>query len=287
MSVSLDIYTPPAGTLRGAAQVFKFPGGEVHLNNIAEGNPDGAVYVAVVRGAGLEDLMAAALWSDVAAQRGWRFVLMLPYLPAARADRGEPDGAYTYSSFIQSMLNPFSDQVITIDPHSEIMPGYFGDTMTALPSIPLIRRAMESTGDQYDAVIAPDAGAAGRAKAAAEALGIDFYQCEKHRDFATGKLLEYKAPAIPKTGRYLVVDDICDGGRTFLALHEAINVPWPQVGLWVTHGIFSGDHAPHLGDFFNRIYTTDSHPGYNRVGCASTIIPTYTYMFDAMNKDYA
>ncbi|MBB3752485.1 ribose-phosphate pyrophosphokinase [Mycolicibacterium sp. BK634] len=285
MSVDLSLYTPTAGTIRQVANVFKFPGGEVHLNDLKLGEvSDDAIFIALVRGSSLDDLMAAALWSDVAADNACRFALMLPYLPAARADRGSPEGAYVYSKFINSMLNPSCDQIITVDAHSWVMPKYFGEAIDDLSAVPLIKRALTSTCEQYDAVIAPDAGAEHRAKMAATALGLDFYQCEKHRDFDTGKLLKYRAPEMPKAGRYLVVDDICDGGGTFMLLANSLNLPREQLGLWVTHGIFSGA-ANDLRARYDRIYTTDSHPGHSRVGCATTTIPTYVYMFQAMKKD--
>jgi ribose-phosphate pyrophosphokinase len=117
-------------------------------------------------------------------------------------------------------------------------------------------------------------------------LGVDLYIADKKRDFDTGKILgiEMTEP-LPKTGRYLVVDDICDGGGTFMGLANAIDLPKDQLGLWVTHGIFSGN-AHLLRDHYRNIYTTDSHPGNNRVGVATMVVPTRSYMFQNLQKEF-
>ena len=70
---------------------------------------------------------------------------------------------------------------------------------------------------------------------------------------------------VPEAKRYLIADDLCDGGRSFLELskiyHAQANGTGP-LDLWVTHGIFSKG----LGDLnkaFNRIGCTDSFPPYH------------------------
>lgn len=55
----------------------------------------------------------------------------------------------------------------------------------------------------------------------------------------------------------LIVDDICDGGATFLKI--AKELPNTNLYLYVTHGIFSkglGD----LSRYFIKIFSTDSFP---------------------------
>lgn len=263
------------GIRRNVAEPFQFPGGEWHLKDIAE-LPVGTTWIADVRGASSDDLVIAGLLADVAHQRQSPFVLMLPYLPAARSDRGLPAGAYVYSRFVNSVN---AQQVIGIDAHSPVIARCMWN-LTELDPTPLVERAFEhiNHGGRYDAVIAPDKGAAGRAKKVADALGVDYIECEKHRDFDTGRILSLKInETLPKSGTYLVVDDICDGGGTFKMLAVETGLDHQQLGLWVTHGIFSGE-ANFLRRFYRHIYTTDSHPGARRVGCATVITPVETYM---------
>ncbi|UVF61248.1 phosphoribosyl pyrophosphate transferase [Mycobacterium phage DuncansLeg] len=279
MAVYLRVYKPEVGTSRDAAQKFKFPGGEVHLKNVIPEMSGLSYYVADVRGADLDDLMAAGLWADIAHDREMPFVLFLPYLPAARADRGEPGGKYMYAKFVNTFG---ADQVITIDQHSQLGYNWY-DELNDLPLLPLLDRALESQGHwRYDGIIAPDKGAVERANAVAQHYGLDLYVGNKYRDFETGRILKYEID-VPKSGQYLVVDDICDGGWTFTELARASDLFQSQLSLWVTHGIFSGN-AHELRKYYRRIYTTDSHPGHNRVGVATTIVPTFTYMHEAMVK---
>lgn len=270
------------GLVREVAEPFRFPGGEWHLKNINPDIPVGATWIADVRGASMDDLAIAGLLADVAQGRLSPFVLMLPYLPAARSDRGRPEGAYVYSRFAQAM-NP--QQVIGIDAHSLVIRRHYRN-LTVLDPTPLVERAFEHIGHggRYDAVIAPDKGAADRAKKVADTLGVDYIECEKHRDFETGRILSLKIrETLAKSGTYLVVDDICDGGGTFKMLAIETDLDLQQLGLWVTHGIFSGE-ANYLRRFYRHIYTTDSHPGARRVGCATVITPVETYMLQNLKQ---
>lgn len=280
MTVQLKAWIPGRGSVINAAKVFKFPGGELHLKDIKElwgpNYPD-TIWIADVRGADVEDLVVAGLLADVARDHGQKFVLMLPYLPAARADRGVPEGAAIYGAFINSV---YADEVIVIDPHSPVMPDYI-DNVHVLDGVELVERAVHGLG--FNGVIAPDAGAKTRAARIAEQLHVDLYQAEKKRDFDTGKLLSYKmADSLPASGKYLVVDDICDGGGTFKMLANETGLDASQLSLWVTHGIFSGQ-ADGLKNYYRNIYTTDSHPGSARLGVATSIVPVYIYMLNRMD----
>lgn len=280
MTVQLKAWIPGKGSVINAAKVFKFPGGELHLKDIKELWGDGykdTIWIADVRGADPEDLVAAALMADVARWHNQRFVLMLPYLPAARADRGVPLGANVYADLINAVN---AHEVIAIDPHSEAMPQWIKN-VHVLEGVELVERAVHGLG--FNGVIAPDAGAKTRAARIAQQLHVDLYQAEKKRDFDTGKLLSYKmADSLPASGKYLVVDDICDGGGTFKMLANETGLDASQLSLWVTHGIFSGQ-ADGLKNYYRNIYTTDSHPGSNRLGVATAIVPVYIYMLNRMD----
>jgi phosphoribosylpyrophosphate synthetase len=286
------------GLERGVATEFNYPGGELHLKNIQDLLSPETVWIADVRfgnasksaaGGALDDLGYAAMLAKVAHKRQAPFVLMLPYLPAARADHGEPLGAEVYTDFISSM-NP--QQVIGIDPHSQFIVDYFDRCMpgklTELDATPLVKLALgrDPTVPSWDGVIAPDKGALGRAAMVADTLGCPLYTAKKVRDHATGRIIGYTPPRdLPQDGNFLVVDDICDGGSTFKILAKATGLPKEQLNLWVTHGIFSGA-ADSLREHYERIYTTDSHPGHGRVGVATNITPVEVYMLQNM-KEFA
>jgi ribose-phosphate pyrophosphokinase len=82
-------------------------------------------------------------------------------------------------------------------------------------------------------------------------------------------------PPLPKEGRYIIVDDICDGGGTFNLLAAAFKkdplAEKSQLEMFVSHGIFSkGIEA--IDYTIEHITTTDSWcqlPSSNRL----TVIP--------------
>lgn len=271
MTVHFNAHIKGEGIRRGVATSFDYPGGEWSLNNI-ESLPQGAVWIADVRGANTTDLLLAGMLADHAHSLQERFVLLLPYLPAARADRGHPLGISVYADFVNS-FDP--QQIITIDAHSPVAHEMYMP-LDELSLLPLLQRALNECGHTYDGIIAPDHGAVDRAGAVAETLGIDLYTADKHRDFDTGKILEIRPPQnLPTTGEYLIVDDICDGGGTFFQLAAALGLPKNQLSLWITHGIFS-NKAHELRDHYKNIYTTDSHPGSSRIEPGLMLTPTAT-----------
>ncbi|SIL73390.1 ribose-phosphate pyrophosphokinase [Mycobacteroides abscessus subsp. abscessus] len=279
MTVYLKAYIEGQGTVNNVAEPFQFPGGEWHLRNLHDFGDTRVTWIADVRGADPNDLVKAALLGQHARDRrmGDGFVLMLPYVPAARADRGTPLGVAAYAQIVNSL---HADQVIGVDLHSRPAWDWTVD-LAELPATAFVDRAL--MGRTYDAVIAPDKGALPRAEAMAEHLGCLVVRAEKERDFATGKITGMRMlDATPANWRYLVADDICDGGGTFIGLAQMLNLPKEQVDLWVTHGIFSGK-AEKLHDHFGRIYTTDSHPGHSRIHPYS-IVPVFPTMFKAMQK---
>jgi ribose-phosphate pyrophosphokinase len=114
-------------------------------------------------------------------------------------------------------------------------------------------------------IIAPDEGA----RARAVHFRDRFYPeatvelATKHRDPQTGALSNYQLSALQRAGRYVIVDDICDGGGTFNLLADAFTRRAAELegactlDLFVSHGIFSkglGAIAPAIGS----ITTTDS-----------------------------
>jgi ribose-phosphate pyrophosphokinase len=250
--------------------VFQFPGGESHV--VLE--PTSPVQIAFVQGADGNDLIALAMWADACRRHEDQLttVLALPYLPGARMDRGTPLGAKVYADFINSLE---LDNVVCIDPHSDVAPALY-DRLTVVPLTDLPIWDTFAAINKYDGVIIPDAGAIKRAEAVAAKLGVVTYQAGKKRDWKTGTLSGFQCENL-SSGSYLVVDDICDGGGTFVGLADAIATQPHDIrlSLWVTHGIFSKGMDEILKRY-TEVYNTNSHPGYennpNRTGV--NILPT-------------
>lgn len=256
-------------TVDSPLQPFYFPDGAAHIKGDL-GGLDISYHIADVRALSHDDLFTLAMWMDKVtdgpASKN-RTVLLMPYLPGARSDRGAPNGSRVYAEFLSNLD---FDQIITLDPHSSFMPGLIhnsfwqNNNLTVFPVERIIAKEIQDReSDQrpqpYVGVIAPDKGAVARAKQAAKVMGVPVYRAEKTRDFETGALTGFHViDPLPDRGRLLIVDDICDGGGTFIGLAKATDLPRERLDLWVTHGIFSKGFLD-LHSYFGTIHTTDSY----------------------------
>lgn len=179
--------------------------------------------------------------------------LVLPYVPGARQDRSNPTGdvLFTVASVARMINERQFSRVYILDPHSPVTPQYIKNVVV----FPMYRVAGK-LWKGYGGVIAPDKGAKARAEEVAGALGLDVTYGSKSRDVSTGRLSGFDID-VEEGKHYIVVDDICDGGGTFIGLGEKIREQGAFADLFVTHGIFSKGSAD-LRKIYKNIYTTDS-----------------------------
>lgn len=263
MTVTYETRFGPGYVAEPMFEGMYFPAGEAHIKLLAdkERNDVGPlVQYARVNSADGNDLFEVAMWADAVNNRNEKAVLEIPYLPGARADHPEElvYGARVYAEFLNSLK---VDHIVCFDSHSMVMPSML-HKWSMIPSTALVRHYIVGKADvggpqRYQGIIAPDKGAVKRASQVAKACHLPLYKAEKHRDPDTGKLSGFSCEPLPETGKFLVVDDICDGGGTFMGLAEATGLPIERLGLYVSHGVFSGN-AQNLFAYYDEIWTTDS-----------------------------
>lgn len=199
-----------------------------------------------------------------------RVIAFIPYFPAARQDRVTQFPTMNLSvGLYADIINSLGlDRVFLLDPHSPVTPALINNVRLvdiADECVEACRLGNKKAQYQYsyDGVIAPDAGAEKRAYEVASHhfMGVPVYTAGKHRDVSTGRLMGFSFEANLEPGRYLLVDDICDGGGTFAGLLAKLRGLFPKdshtFDLWVTHGVFSGNATKNLKGF-DRVITTDS-----------------------------
>jgi ribose-phosphate pyrophosphokinase len=189
--------------------------------------------------------------------------LVLPCVFGGRQDRINPSGdtLFTVKSVAKLVNSLGCPRVLVLDPHSEATAAAI-DRCTAYhvdEIFQLDRKKSHQMSGAYDAVIAPDAGAAKRAQKVAKIYDVPVLQAWKNRDVKTGKITGFGVELdawSPKLDQVLVVDDLCDGGGTFLGLHDVLpgNL---KVDLYVTHGLFTAG-TQDLTSKFRNVYCTDS-----------------------------
>lgn len=228
-------------------EAFFFSGGEPHVK-LPKNLPARILLFLKLRT--WNDVGLAVCLRDALRRRTHSPVMraFIPYFPGARQDRS--DGSTPLTASIMIDLLAKSGRPVMFDPHSDFV-GVCARQIFMPEDLNL------SSLSRYDGVIAPDKGAIYRAESMAKALQVPtIIYAEKMRDFGTGDITHYKIDGLVPGKRYLVVDDICDGGATFNLLAE--NVPADvELDLWVSHGIFSR-RVSNLSTRYGTIYTTNS-----------------------------
>jgi ribose-phosphate pyrophosphokinase len=196
-------------------------------------------------------------------------VLHVPYFLGARSDRRFEEGTVHYlKEVICPIINSLKfSAVVVLDPHSDVLEACL-DNMIKIDNHLLVKQALTLIDNKNDArervcLVSPDAGAYKKIFDVAKKFDINkVITATKVRDLKTGQILHTEVPLqdLNEDIKYVIVDDICDGGRTFTEIAKAIRtqVPNARIYLVVTHGIFSAGYAQ-LGEYFEGIYTTNSY----------------------------
>lgn len=186
-----------------------------------------------------------------------RTELILPYLPYSRADRrfieGDSDSLRTFGFLIGKLGY---NTIKTLDVHSDAAFDHVPN-IAAYDAETYIEKAIDDIGREGLALVLPDEGAS---RYRLDHFNLPVFQGVKKRDVATGQLSGFSIdPNVAAYDKILIVDDICDGGGTFVGLAQCIDKLAPEVELflYVTHGIFSKGFET-LAQFFEGIYTTDT-----------------------------
>ena len=199
--------------------------------------------------------------------------LYIPYCIGGRSDRKFQEGETNYiKNVISPIINSQGYEKVTImDHHSDVLEACINN-FEKVDNIKLVQDALFHHWVNDDKIISDmsnivflshDAGALKKVYKVADNFQskCDVVVCSKHRDI-NGKLSK---TTIPLTEELMdkdlfIVDDICDGGGTFINLARTIKKNEQFKGriyLIVTHGIFSAGFET-LSEYFDRIYTTNS-----------------------------
>jgi len=239
----------------GIETIF-FPGGEPHVK--VPTFDENLLFFGKLRT--WNDVGFAALVMDAITRQAKSIhkVAFIPYWPGARQDRSDSHTPVTVDVMC-NLLGRNNFRKAVFDPHSAVT--------TANPCISAWFMPHElldiETKDDVVGIIAPDKGAVERATVFRDKFypSASLITAEKARDFATGKLSSYVMQPLPVVGRYVIVDDICDGGGTFNLLVDAFDrdpiAADCKLEMFVSHGIFSKSiHA--ISPRIEHITTTDS-----------------------------
>lgn len=259
ITVSIDGFAPLRLYPITSIEQSVFPGGEVYVRSSVF--PPSARVTICSRVEGGDDLMRVIMLTDALRRNGnERIGLILPYMPYARQDRVCRIGEALSARVMADLLNAQNyDIVQSYDVHSDVIGGMI-NRFRPLGFSAHVHSAMEYHPDH--AILIPDAGAARRVNGFVDNVRDSAY----HPVFQALKFrkdceVSVQVPDIPKGHPgVIIIDDICDGGRTFIELAAALRTKRPDIDvvLCVTHGIFSGGLKKLHDGGISRIYTTNT-----------------------------
>ena len=238
-------------------QDFTFPGGEVHVNlaEIEIGNR--TTIWAFLDNA--EEIMKLLMTVDAVRrlQPNTTIELHIPYLPYARQDRVCNTGEALAVKVMANLINDLrADSVTIYDPHSDVASALV-ENVKIIQQETLLQELAPLIQSKQLALVAPDAGAEKKTLKFAQTLpeGTEVLFGSKVRNTKTGQITETTVRGDVTGRKVLIIDDICDGGRTFIELAKVLRAQGAEeVYLYVTHGIFSKGLEP-LAPHFDHIYS--------------------------------
>lgn len=216
-----------------------------------------------------DDVMKLVMANDAITRiidRDIERILFMYYVPYARQDRvcatGEALSIKVFADLINSMN--FMD-VYTADNHSDVATALINNCHS-VNQYEFFAKSFSSVIDDI-VLVSPDAGANKKTLDFAKKLTKDYtfnvavVRADKTREVETGNITgtEVYCDDFEERDVY-ILDDICDGGRTFVELAKVINTKNAgKITLMVTHGIFSKGTEVFDG-LIDKIITTDSLP---------------------------
>lgn len=234
-----------------------YSGGEVDLRISGEVARETTITTRLNSSADLVELLMAA---DAVRSLGAEKVhVFFPYLPYARQDRVMERGEAFSLRVFADLVNAQDFASVTVfDAHSDVGPALIR-RLENLKNHAFVEKVLD--GKHNYVIVSPDAGAFKKVHKVCEAVGYDATPviCTKVR-VQGGGIEEVTMSTSDFKGKdAYIVDDICDGGRTFIALAAEMrkrNVG--TVNLIVSHGILSYGEEPLQQGGIDHVFTTDS-----------------------------
>ena len=179
--------------------------------------------------------------------------LWMRYLPYARQDKEvSNETTFALRSFAKLINSLNFKTVFAIDPHS-IIPNFIINNFIPVTCKYEINKVISTIKPEL--LCYPDKGAKSKYS---EFLTHSYVYADKIRNQLTGEIEGITLNGDVKDKSVLIVDDICDGGGTFIGLtKELLAAGARKVNLYVTHGIFSKGLTPLTECGISRVFTKD------------------------------
>lgn len=249
---------------------FNFPDGQPHVKygRAAELSPGEGVLIRC-RIASSDDLLKLGMLCETLRNKSIGCFVTITYLMGSRMDRRNSKSEPYSLMVIANLLNSMGIGGVSVFvPHSSstrdlldnydetyweyIEKGFYQRAITAIFDKEFPGKITEDYSIVY-----PDYGASKRFGDMLKGFQADEVTLVKTREQTTGKITGMKLLDGEVQETCIIVDDLCDGGRTFEEASKLLRILGAKrVHLVVAHGIFSkGVHLQGI----DSIHTTDSY----------------------------
>lgn len=228
----------------------RFPNNELDLMPFLSDGSD-KEHLLVLTYESSDDLIALQLAKKAIDDNpGHTAKLLMPYVPYSRMDRAMPTHMFTLK-YLARLINDLNfTKVVIYDPHSSACQALLDRCVVHYPVQTFLHENPVRSANyeneykdmlipppvRYDLLFYPDAGAV---KKYSELLpALPYIYGNKRRNLETGEIISYELVGdYDLTGkRVLIVDDLCEGGRTFVEAAKLLRAAGAAVvELYVTH----------------------------------------------------
>lgn len=247
---------------RKGCKVIEFPDGELHLELDELNRKEGVnIDCRICNG---NDLFLLMQLSDILKRQCVEVgEICIGYLMGMRCDRLFDLNRPFTLGIVADVINSFNARRVCVyEPHSV-------RTMNEIKNCTYVS-ITEKLVDELCAnflLVAPDNGAYERYDREFAVI------CSKKRNAATGELLGFDADAQDEVeGKdLLVVDDLCDGGGTFVGLAPKLRELKPKsLSLLVTHAV-QKKGIENVAAVYDKVYITDTYKDWTKEDLPSNV----------------
>lgn len=234
---------------------IKFPDGQISAEIEDWGNWNGIIKERINS---YEDLMFVKSLAEILSFSGaiGGASLFIPCLFGQRSDRRFDRNKSFDLNVITDVINSCNFSSVSIfDPHSNVALALINKSMRVEPD-DYVKQAIDRIDRSDLVLLSPDAGAYTKVFNLGEKFGLSVMGAMKHRTSKGEVSINFTGDVKDKT--FLIVDDLCDGGATFIALGEKLKAQGAErVYLYVSHGLFSKGFSA-LEQTIDHIFCTNS-----------------------------
>lgn len=241
--------------------IISFPDGEVQLNIETPLINFKDEIVVKTRITNMNDLFVLLQAADIIERFEIHYYVQIMYLMTQRTDRLFSYGRPLSLKVMMNMLNQMKGHIQILEPHNiDAIKNY-----SPVGAINYTHQAF--TKPENCVYMFPDNGAVERYftdKIQTKTCYYYFYG-EKVRDVNTGEIIDYEVYcSIPESdyipNKFVVIDDLCDGGRTFITAYDKIKEQFPNatIDLEVVHAVQEGGLRK-VCEKFDHVTITNSY----------------------------